>query len=229
MRKYLIFSMLILFVGIANARDPKILAIDVGLLGQFPSAWANPVGIDAKVAINTITVNRTQPAQSGDVVANMPEKYKHKQIGVYTEESKQKPGVYSPRAKKNSREYHIILEGSTVEQFARDLVTLAFNFAGYEVVAGGDDVPSVDVDLTALWMWVQPIARNRKQFHFAVETKVSSDTPELANIGTVRGAGFRNGSRPTSKKSYRNTVLHSVKSYFTNFENRLEASADKAQ
>jgi len=196
MRKYLFFSMLILFVGIANARDPKILDIEVGLLGQFHSAWANPVGIDAKVAINTITVNRTQPRQSGDVVANMPEKYKHKQIGVYTEYNKKpKAGVYSPknRGKSKSREYHIILEDSTVEQFTRDLVTLAFNFAGYDVVAGGDDVPSVDVDLTALWMWVRPIGGGRKQFHFAVVTKVSSDTPELANIGTVRGAGFRNG------------------------------------
>ena len=213
MYKHLIVAVVaaLTLAGPALAKSPKVLKTQVDLYERFGEAASS--GLSGYVVIDTVAINRTQPANSGDPVTVSPD-YSDRQIGWY---------------KKKDTEYLVVLAGTDIEQFVRDAITLGFNRAGYAVVPVDDpraaSAPRVDVEVTSLWMWVAPIEeKTRKQFHFTMETIVTSDAPELANIGTVKGSGFRNGSRDTNWKSYRNTALHSIKFFISEFEENIRAS-----
>jgi hypothetical protein len=123
-----------------------------------------------------------------------------------------------------------LLKDTHIKQFVRDVITLGFNRAGYVVLSPSDvrsaDAPRVNVEVTSLWMWKVPSgeAWADEQFHFHMETVIESGTPELANIGTVKGSGFRNGSRERSWRSYRTTALHSIEFFIEDFKNSVQTS-----
>jgi hypothetical protein len=94
-----------------------------------------------------------------------------------------------------------------------------------------EDVPKLDVTVKEMWMWNTRISDSkRSEFHFAMKTEFSSDVPELENMPVVEVRDFRNGGRQTNWKSYRNTIMHSMKGYIVNFNGALaESSAIAAQ
>ena len=126
-------------------------------------------------------------------------------------------------------EYILVLEDTDIKQLVSDAMTFGFDRAGYKVVLASDprskNAPRVDVEITSLWMWVTIINdRSRKQFHFNIETVVTSNARELANIGVVKAYGFRNGSYDKNWKSYSNTALHTLKFFIDDFRDNVAAS-----
>ena len=53
-------------------------------------------------------------------------------------------------------------------------------------------------------------------------TELTSNTDGIADIGSVQVTDYRNGSRVTHWKSYRNTIMHSMKAYIASFADKLE-------
>jgi hypothetical protein len=214
MHKYLFaaVALAITLVAPAQAKSPKVLNTKVDLYERFGQPAS--MGSSGDVVIDSVTVNRTQPAESGDPVTVSPD-HSDTQIGWH---------------KKKNKEYLIILEATDIEQFVRDAITIGFNRAGYAVVPAGSSQAAsashVKVEVKSLWMWVVSVEKDwsNKQFHFNISTVVTSDAPAMLNIGTVKGHGFRNGSRDTNWKSYRNTALHSMKFFINNFAESVTAS-----
>ena len=216
MHKYLIAVVLAAFViaSPAQAKKPRLIKTQINLYESFDRSVTELS--DGYVVINTVKLNRTQPEASGEPVTISPE-HSDTQIGWVIG---------------NVSEYLIVLKGTHIKRFARDAISLGFNRAGFTVVPASDsraaNAPRVDVEVKSLWMWVVPSGNeySRHQFHFDLETLVTSDAPELAEIGVVKGSGYRNGSRLTSWKSYRNTALHSMKFFIDNFESRVRSSIE---
>ena len=175
--------------GPAQAKKAKVIETKVDLYERFgPPIISGPAGY---VVIDAVTINRTQPPNSGDPVTVSPD-YRETQIGWYKKHRIDRYGFPT------YREYLILLEGTNIKRFVQQAITLGFNRAGYAVVATDDpraaSAARVEIELTSLWMWVVPLDEDwvSSQFHFYIKTAVTSDTPELANIGTVKGSGFRN-------------------------------------
>jgi hypothetical protein len=214
MSKYLIalFVAAIALAGPVHAKGPKQINVPMDLEKRFGAPSAQ--GSKGFLVIESITNNRVQPEESGEKVTILPE-FASTQIGSYT---------------RSGREYVILLEGTNIDEFVRDVLTLGFNRAGYAVIPGDDsraaDAAHVEVDLTSLWMWVTPIeGKSRKTFHFRMEPVISSSTPALENIGAVELYDFRNGSRDTSWKSYNQTAMYTVKAKLDEISNKIRTGA----
>lgn len=216
--RYLILAIatVLMVVGPAQAGTPKILKTKIDLYERFGAPVASgPAGV---VVIDTITIDRSPPVNFGDSITVHPN-YLSTQIGWY---------------EKNGQEYLIVLDGTDIKQLVRDAITLGLNRAGYAVVAAGDPdaaaAAHMDVEVVTLWTWVETVQSNRTSrqnvFFFDMETIVRSKTPALANIATVKGFGYRNGSRTTNWKSYRNTALHAIKFFIDDFERMARASIE---
>jgi hypothetical protein len=200
-----------LFASIANAGSPIKVHIDFSE-GTYESQ-ASPTG--KTVVIDSVTIDRVQPEQSGEPVEVTPE-FAGSQIGWLDYRGDKR---------------NIVLKNVMLQQFVRDAVSLGFDRSGYQVVADDPDAIHVDVAVPELWMWVEKMegSQSRRQFHFAMTTDISSNTDGVADIGAVRVADYRNGSRATSWKSYRNTIMHSMKAYTVNFSRALQESKTAGQ
>jgi len=203
---------LLLAAAAANAAKPKLINTTVDLSeGNYGPPLTSSLGT---VSIGTVTIDRTLPAAAVDSPEPDPQ-YAAQQIGYY----------------RKSYEYLVVLKNKTNEQFVREAVALALSQAGYAVVSNAAAADkTVDVKVSELWMWVTPMPdnRDRKQFYFAMTTEFSSDDKILNGIGAVAVNDFRNGSRDTNWKSYRNTIMHSMKGYLANFNQALELSRSAA-
>jgi hypothetical protein len=162
------------------------------------------------VIIDAITVDRTQPAAAG-VEVDINAEHVDTQIGWvdYRGEG-----------------YAVVLKNKDIEQFVREAITLAFDRSGYSVIsAATDNENAIHVDVTAseLWMWAVPMEGNKRQsFYFSMATELTSNTDGVADIGSVHVTDYRNGSRMTHWKSYRNTIMHSMKAYIASFADKAE-------
>ena len=206
MKKNIIFLAIALcsFASISNARGPNyiepIIDFSEGRYLQYQSQDPRTVSI-ANISIDRSELESLQ-----------------KGARILPEIAAAQLGYYRGRVE----EYFIVLKNRTVEQFVREAVTLAFEQSGHTVVSTGaasaEGVPSVDVKVSELWIWVEPISdSDRSRFNFSMTTELSSDDEQLASIGTVTVKDFRNGSRERSWKSYRNTIMHSMKAYIRDF------------
>ncbi len=202
-RKIIVVAAVSYFVFISSsvAGKPIRVTIDFNEGSYQEQAASN----DKTVVIDTVVVDRVQPAASGERV-DIDLQYADSQIGWINH---------------RGSEYIVVLKNATLEKFAREAVTLAFEKSGYRVVAVDNidaNVLHFDVTVSELWMWLSPIeGSNRKQFHFAMTTNVTSNTDGVQDLGSVRVQDYRNGSKPTSWKSYRNTIMHSMKVYIKTF------------
>jgi len=212
----LLTSVLFVWSGVASAKKPRTIEPRIDLAeGVYKAQTYRESGF---IGVGVVTVDREQPINSGRRVELNPE-YADEQIGWI---------------EYRGTEYLVVLKNQTVSSLVRAAVELALEKSGYSVVregqAGYGDVPKLDVNVEELWMWRTPIDDTRRsQFHFAMETSFSSEIPELQNMAAVQVQDFRNGSRTKNWKSYRNTVMHSMKAYIRNFNIALASSAAAAK
>ena len=193
-------------VAVAVAASPIKVTIDFS-----EGTYADHATTGGKsVIIDSITVARAQPAAAGAEV-DISAEHVNTQIGWvdYRGEG-----------------YAVVLKNKDIEQFVREAITLAFDRSGYSVIRAATDNESaihVDVTVSELWMWAIPMEGNKRQsFYFSMDTELTSNTDGVADIGSVQVTDFRNGSRMTSWKSYRNTIMHSMKAYIASFAAKLK-------
>jgi len=211
-RKFGLFVALFYFgiIGAAESGKPKTIEARIDFSeGNYTQHGALGAGT---VVIDSVTIERDQlVAEEGG--SRIYPGYEEVQIGFHNN---------------GLSDYFVTLKNKTVEQFARETVTLAFERSGYAVVqasdVGAEAASKVDVTVSDLWMWTEKIPdKNRWKFNFRMTTSFDSDNPALASLQTVSVSDFRNGGRDRHWKSYRNTIMHSMKAYVANFHSALNS------
>jgi hypothetical protein len=159
------------------------------------------------VVIDSIYVDRVVPGQASDFSQVVPE-LSQKQIGV---------------VKVNGRLSPLVLEGTTIQEFVRDAVTIGFSDSGIEVlrsdhpqVAGN---PHIDVTVDTFWLQMTSgMFTARDRYDFTIETTITSSVPGLGKVGVVKGIGYRNSRHQSVGQASANTILYVMKDYFRSFE-----------
>jgi len=201
---------LIAFASAASAKKPKLIDARIDF-SEGNYVQLSPAGAGT-VIIGALTVERDQPVSEEGGERIYPG-YEEVQIGFHNN---------------GLSDRFITLKNKTVEQLAREAVTLAFERSGYAVVQAGDvgaeAASRVDVTVSDLWMWTEKFPdKNRWKFNFRMTTSFESDDPALASLQTVSVSDFRNGGRDRNWKSYRNTIMHSMKAYIASFHTALNS------
>jgi hypothetical protein len=219
--KALLRTVLVVAVGIFSLVAVAVAASPIEVTIDFSEGtYVDHATTDGKsVIIDSITVDRAQPAAAGAEV-DISAEYVDTQIGWIDY---------------RGAGYAVVLKNKDVEQFVREAITLAFDRSGYSVIStatANENTIHVDVTVSELWMWAIPMEGNKRQsFYFSMDTELTSNTDGIADIGSVHVTDYRNGSRVTHWKSYRNTIMHSMKAYIASFADQLkqmEAGAPSA-
>ena len=147
-RKIIVVAAVSYFVFISSsvAGKPIRVTIDFNEGSYQEQAASN----DKTVVIDTVVVDRVQPAASGERV-DIDLQYADSQIGWINH---------------RGSEYIVVLKNATLEKFAREAVTLAFEKSGYRVVAVDNidaNVLHFDVTVSELWMWQSPIEDSKRR------------------------------------------------------------------
>jgi len=210
--KALLRTVLVVAVGIFGLVAVAVAASPIKVTIDFSEGtYADHATTGGKsVILDSITIDRAQPAAAGAEV-DISAEYVDTQIGWVDY---------------RGAGYAVVLKNKDNEQFVREAITLAFDRSGYSVVSAVTDNENtihVDVTVSELWMWAIPMEGNKRQsFYFSMDTELTSNTDGVEDIGSVHVTDYRNGSRMTNWKSYRNTIMHSMKAYIANFADKLK-------
>jgi len=110
----------------------------------------------------------------------------------------------------------------------RDFLEMMLVSVGYNVIdsssAGATNASTVSVEVNELWFEIKPLVdSNRMMFECSLAMTIDGKDPELGSLGKISVTDYRNGSRPTNWKSYRNTIGYTGKKFIDEFQVRFNA------